>query len=95
MSPSAKLDFQPIGWRQRVVLDQAFLIRRNIKQPPSILCMKKLSSGHRFTPLVRAGWPILCPKTDDSVQGQNTLSTNYLDRLSNSSDISDILFGRH
>lgn len=30
----------------------------------------------------------------DSVQGQNTLSTNYLDIITNSPNISDSLFGR-
>ena len=75
--------------------DQAVFVGWNVEKLLSILRLEKGPPGHRFTPYNIRWWPILCTETVDSVQGQNTLSTNYLDRLSNSSDISDILFGRH
>ncbi|NRQ18459.1 hypothetical protein BHMPCIPO_05722 [Ensifer sesbaniae] len=61
-------NFQPVGWRQGIVTDQAVLIGRNVKKFLSILNLEKLPPGHFLTPYSASRWPCLCPKTVGSVQ---------------------------
>lgn len=55
-----------------------FLCRDIEKFLPSLV-LEKQPPGHLSLHTMTADDPCLCPKTSDCVQGQNTLSTNYLD----------------